>query len=107
MIVDKEKPISPPSDIAHNFTDAIHLDFHRGSTAKAGNVLDGDRVLSFERSGNHSYGGLDLVNPSLNFAHVGERDHEADDPMTAHAEVANVIKENDARRARCINGLAQ
>jgi hypothetical protein len=54
-----------------------------------------------------SYRSLDPVLPGLDPIHKVQRSHETDCPVTAHAEISNVIKEDDAGGAGRIDRVAQ
>ena len=47
------------------------------------------------------------MNPPFNQSQVRERHHQADSPVTAHSEIAGVVEEDDARRARRVDRFAE
>ena len=56
---------------------------------------------------NHPHRSLNPVNPRLNPPHVSQRHRQADRPMPAHVQVADIIEKDHARRTSRVRRLTQ
>ncbi len=92
----EEEPVAAPGDIAGDGSDAGDLDGQVVGLAMAGDVGDGDGTVGVEGGGDGADGGVDAECTGVELVEVGEGDNEADGAVAAHAEVADVVEEEDA-----------
>ena len=71
----------------------------------ARHVGDGHRAVRVQRRGHDADARLDPVLARPDTSEMCERDNEADGSVSAHAEHADVVEEEDARDARLVRGL--
>ena len=60
-----------------------------------------------KRGRDHADGGLDPMVARLDASQISQRDHQADGAVPAHAEVADIVEEDDARGASWVGRFAQ
>ena len=107
MVAHQEKPVASPSHVTTDLAVAGHLHRHVCSQAIAGNVVDRDFTVGMEDGADGSHRSLDAVLSGLNPLHKGERRHQTDGSVPAHAEIADVVKEDHGGGAGGIHGIAQ
>ena len=73
----------------------------------AGDVVDRHRVARSERGLDQADRRVDQVYALADVAQVTERDHYAHQAMAAHAQVADIVEEDHARRAARVRAFAQ
>ena len=105
VVFHQEKPIAAPGDVAGDQPQAGHGNGDGRMGAPGGHVQHGNLAIGVKGGGDGADRGLDFMNPGLNPAGVGEGDHKTDGAVAAHAEITDVIKENDTGGARGILGL--
>ena len=103
----KKEPVASPGDIAADLAIVGHFDFQVRGEAIARNVVHGDFAVRVQNGAHGSDGSLDAVLAGLDAIQKGEGRDEADGAVTTHAEVSNIIKEDDAGGAGGINGIAE
>src|SRR5206468_3480380 len=84
-----------------------HLHCYIRRAAMARDVVDRDLSILVQNRRHHSYRRFNPVLPMLNAVHVCECSDEADGPMSAHPQVADVIEEEDASRTAGIHRLTE
>src|SRR6185369_3966347 len=94
-------------NIAGHGADAGDVDCDGGGAAVTRDVANGDAVGIEEPCLDDAADGVDAAGPVARAAHMGERDDEADGPVAAHIEVADVVEEDDAGIAGRVGGLAE
>src|SRR5579863_3218650 len=107
MIADQKEPISAPCDVAVNRAVAGNFDRDFRLFAVARNVYDGHFPGLVQSCRDEAHGRLDAMVADFNFPKIGKRNNEADGAMNAHPEVADVVKEDDARRIGGVDRLAE
>ena len=60
-----------------------------------------------ERRRNHPHGRLETVLARLEAVQVRQRHDDSDGPVTAHAEIADVVEKDDPRCAGTVHRLAE
>src|ERR1700733_5683204 len=91
----EEEPVTSPCDIAYEEAVAGNVDLHCCSMAEAWDVVYRNASIIVQIGGDVSDRRLQLVHAWSDSAQVGECDHYADGSVTAHAEVADVVEEDD------------
>src|SRR5579863_802637 len=95
----EEEPVAAPRDIALDLAEPLDLDRDRARESMALDILDDGRLVIDKLDADDSDRRLEAMAPSPEAPHMGERDGEADRPVAAHAEIADIVEEDDARRA--------
>src|SRR5215469_12847993 len=106
MLFHEKKPVAAPGHVAAHLAESRNIDRDFPSLAVARNIAHGYFPGLVESCGDDSNRRFYLVFSRLNAAHVRKRNHQADGAVTAHTEIADVIKEDDSCRGRPINGFA-
>src|SRR6185503_14205678 len=96
VVLDEEKQVAAPRNIAGDAAEARHLDAHAFLPPPARHVLDRDLPVSIEKCGHDANRRVDAVLARLDASHVRERDHQADGAVAAHADHADVVEVDDA-----------
>src|SRR5262245_33418320 len=107
MILDQEKPVAAPGDIAMDRTVTLDGDAHGMGMAIARHIPDCYPPIVGQMRGDDTDGGLDAMLAGLDTTHVRQRRNQSDRAMAAHAEVAHIVEEDHARSARRIARSAQ
>ena len=84
-----------------------HLDSECLPGAIAGNVGHRDLAAGMERGGDNSHGSFEAMFARLDAAQARQRDDDSDSAVTAHAKIADVVEEEDARGAGRVCRLAE
>src|SRR5579863_4272142 len=95
----EEEPVAAPRDIALDLAEPLDLDRDRFGEAITLDILDNGCRIVDQFDADDSDRRLEAMAPSPEAPHMGERDGEADRPVAAHAEIADIVEEDDARRA--------
>ena len=77
----------------------------RGAIAIRGHVADGDAIAGVQDEGDGAYRRVEGMLAGLDAAQMRERDGDADGSVSAHAQVAGVVEEDDAGCRRWIDRL--
>ena len=109
VVVDEEEPVAAPGDVADDRAEARRRRPRRPSPAGSSATLSiATRLRPVERRRRRrrpaSRAG---ASPGADPAQVGQRDGHADRAVAAHAEVADVVEEDHAGRARRVGRLAE
>src|SRR5207245_7621928 len=96
----QEEPVASPGHVAGYRAKAIHLHADVLAPSITRHIADGNVPVFMQARRNNTHGRLDSVLTGLDPAEIGEGGHEADGPVAAHAEKADVVEEDDSRRAR-------
>src|SRR5215469_2684307 len=107
MLFHKKKPVAAPGHVASHLAESRDLDRDFPSLAIARNVTHGYFPAWVESCSDDSNRRFYAMFPGSNAAQVRQRNHQADGAMAAHAEIADVVKEDDARGTRAVHGIAQ
>lgn len=107
VLRDEEKPIAAPGDVAGDFAQAGNVHGEILFRAPAWNVGDRDFAVRMQRGGDDTHRGFNPVLAGFDPSEMRERDNEANRPVPAHAEVADVVEEDDAASAGLVLGLDQ
>ncbi|CAM2160551.1 hypothetical protein PT2222_80135 [Paraburkholderia tropica] len=107
VIGDEEEPVAAPRDIAMDAAEARHVDRHVGAVAIRGHVAHGHAAVGVQFGFDIAHRRFDAMHARRDAAHVRERHDQADRAVSAHAEKAHVVEENDARRTGRIVRLAE
>ncbi len=107
VIRHQEKPVSSPRDVAGHGSIARHADGHGPRESETSHVGDRHAPVFVELGGDDADRRFDPVLSGRNAPDARQRDDEPDHAVPAHSEVANVVEEDDARRATRIDGLAE
>src|SRR5271166_5431308 len=99
MLFHQVKPVAAPGDIPVDLPVTWHVDWHGNAGAKARHVFNGDFARWMQRGGDDSDGGFNAMDTGADSAEMRERGNEADGSVTAHADVSDVIEEDDASGA--------
>lgn len=96
LVLDEEKPIAAPGNVAGDGAVARHLDGHGFSIAIRRDIVDRDRAIGIQMQGDRSDRGLDNIRTCGDASHVCESDTEPDRAMNAHVQGAIVVEINHA-----------
>lgn len=107
VIVHEKEPVSSPGYVADDWAVSGYFDLNICGTAMAGNVVDGDVAIGVEGRFDLSYGRFDLVCAWRNALHVGEGGDESDGAVATHAQVADIVEEDDAGGAVAVHRCAE
>ncbi len=99
MLLDEEEPITAPSDIATDDSEARHVDGDGLGVTVRRDVRDGHRTIGVQRRGDRTDRRVDADLPRLDETLMRERHHQPDGPVTAHPERPDIIEENDPEAA--------
>nr|GEU28650.1 HTH-type transcriptional regulator PtxR, putative [Tanacetum cinerariifolium] len=99
MVGSEKEPVAAVSHIARHRAVAGHLHRHRVLGTARGHVGDGDAAVVVQLRFHHAHGRIDAVQSRRDASHECERGHQADGAVAAHAQVADVVKKDDAGHA--------
>jgi hypothetical protein len=105
--VDQEEPIAAPGDIARDDAETLDGDFQAPPMDVARHVLDGGFVAAVKLDRDDSDRRLETVNACPDATHVRESHCSADGAVTAHAEKAGVVEEDEPCGAAWVDRLAK
>src|SRR5437868_14962773 len=91
VLLDEEKAIAAPGDVAGDAAEARHFDGDILLLAPARDVGDGYLPVGGERGTHHADRRIDAMLARLDAAEVRERDHQADRAVAAHADGADAV----------------
>ena len=83
----------------------FHCDF--GSLAKARNIADRHIAALMQPRRHNPDGSFHSVLSGSDPSQVSQRRYQPNRPVSAHSQIADIIKEDHARRARAIKRFAQ
>ncbi len=95
MFAYKEEPVASPGDVAREEAVARNVYLNGCSVAEAWDVVHRDASVIMQVGGDVSDWRLQLVHAWSDPAQVGEGSHYADGSVAAHAEIADVVEEDD------------
>src|SRR5262249_45656219 len=98
-------PVSAPGYVAGDRPRAIDVDGHTSRVTIARDVLHRHPARPLVLEADHTHGRIEPVRAGLNSAEGGQRHGNADRPVAAHAEHADVVEEDDAGDAPGFVGL--
>jgi len=107
VVLDEIEPVSSPGDIACDCAIAGDVDWDGGGGAVAGDVLYRDGAGGVEGGADDADCRFDAVGSGPDSAQMREGDDQSDGAVTAHAEVTDVIEEDDAGDAGGVDGFAE
>src|SRR5579884_3426005 len=96
VIVDQEKPVAAPGDIASDPAVAIHFHHHLPGGPKAGNILHRHLARIVECGFHNAYGRLNPVLAGLDSTQVSQSRHQPDRAVAAHSQISDIVEEDDA-----------
>lgn len=103
----EKKPISTPGDITADRSGTRNFDGERAFGPPAWDVCHRHLAVFVQGGSDNTNGRLDAVPAGMNAAHVGESGNEPNGSMAAHAEVTDVIEEDDTCDAGRIGRFEQ
>src|SRR5271168_347507 len=103
----EEKPIPAPGHVAAHFAVSRYVDCNVGSAAITCDIVDRDLAAFVQNCADCSHRGFYFVFARFYAVHVCQSCHQADGAVTAHAEVADVIKEDDGGGAGGIDRVSE
>ena len=108
MVVDEEKPIATPGDVAVHQPISFNFDRYVCFVSIAGNVLDSNATvrLEFRRDDSNRCFDTNIAVP-LQFAKMKECLGKADRTVNAHSDAADIVEEDDAVVAIFVVRLAE
>jgi hypothetical protein len=96
VLFGEEKPVATPRDITPNGTHAGNLSNKGFFRAPTRNVDDGDFAIFMKGRRDDANRCLDAMLARTNAAHVSESRDQPNGSVTAHAQITDVVEENDA-----------
>src|ERR1700722_12402889 len=94
----EEEPIAAPRDISAHGAKARNLDLNRFGETVALNILDRRRAIVDQFHADHADRGLEAMASGLEPAHMRKRHGKADRAVAAHADISDIVEEDDAGR---------
>src|SRR5579862_5047595 len=107
MVANEEEPVASPGDVTSHLAITRNFNFHIGGEAIARNIIHSDFAARVQDGANGSDWCLDAVLAGLDAIQKGEGRDEANGAVTAHAEIADIVKEDDASCAGGIDRVAK
>src|ERR1017187_1338567 len=107
VVAAEEEPVAAPCDVAIHAANPrrVHGDMH--GAAVTGHVADGDAAIVTELSLDDAGRSFEAAHAATDPPEMGQRHHQPDGAVAAHAEVADVVEEDDAGVAGRVGGLAE
>jgi hypothetical protein len=102
MRLDKEEPVTTPSDIAADDSEAWHIDRDGLGVAVRRDIRDGHGTIGVQRRGDRTDSGIDAHLTWLDESLMGERHHQSDSAVPAHPERPGVVEENHSKPTRWV-----
>jgi hypothetical protein len=102
MRLDEEKPVTTPSDIAADDSEAWHVDRDGLGVAVRRYIRDGHGTIGVQRRGDRTDRGIDADLTRLDETLMGERHHQSDSAVPAHPERPDIVKENYPKPTRWV-----
>src|SRR5208283_5016696 len=107
VVVGEEEPVAAPGHVAVHVAMTGHVNNGVAQQSVRGHVAESHFAVFVEFRGDNADRRLDAMDAGTDAAHPGQRDHQADGPMAAHAQIADVVEEDDAGGAGGVDGHAQ
>src|SRR5579885_1834154 len=98
----QEEPVASPRYISGYLSISRYLHLHVRRLAVTGNVIDRHLAVLVQNRRHHTNRSLALMFARSYVAHVSQCRDQADRAVTAHPQVANVVKEDDSH---CATGI--
>src|SRR5688572_17950007 len=99
MALDQKEPVAAPGDVAAYFADTGYLDYDLLVLPKAGHVGNSDLTVRVQHCVHRTDRRIDFYQTRLHLTRERERRDETDGAVAAHAEIADVVEEDDAETA--------
>ena len=96
MVFDQEEPIAAPGDIAGDRADSRDLDSGRFGFAIAGDIGDRHLSIGVQTGRDYAHGRFNLMVAGTDATQMGQGGDQTNGAMSAHAEIADVVEEDDA-----------
>lgn len=105
LLIDQEKPIPTPSDVAVN--DAVFRNLHRHVCRKpiARDIRNLNRSVFIQCRHDNSHGGVDAVRARSDFPHVRKGHGEADGAVDTHVQRGEIVEKNHSTDAVGFTGF--
>src|SRR5580700_2331859 len=103
----EEEPVAAPGDIAGDDSDTINFNGDRFRKPIAFDILDHRLVLAYQIDGNDSDRRIEAMVAKIDATEMRKRDRGANRRMSAHAEITDIVEENQAGGAVWFFGLTQ
>ena len=99
VIFHKEKPVATPRDIPGHFPQTGHTHSKILFLMPSRNVGDRNLAVGVQLGGDDTDRRLDTMSAGLDSSQVRQRGNQSDGAVAAHAQEADVVEKNHARRA--------
>src|ERR1700761_6957170 len=103
----EEKPVSAPCNVAYHSAMPWHFDGDMLQMAITWNIFYPNAAIAVQSCADHAHGGFNLVRSRPNASEMGESCHYADGAMPAHAQISNIVEEDDSGCVAAIGGFPQ
>ena len=100
--VDEKEPVAAPGNISDNATIFSDRYLHGRAMPIAWHIGDRYFTVWVQLCRDHPHRRLDSVRSRVQSPEISKRGHEADGPVTAHAEVSHVVEKDDSSGTRWI-----
>jgi hypothetical protein len=107
MFTHEEKPVAAPGHITGNFADAGNVHDRSLCLAIAGHIGNRNLAAGVQCGRDNANGRFNPVLTGFYFSEMRQRNNQANGPVAAHGQTADVVEENDASPARFIRRLNQ
>lgn len=107
LVLDEEKPIPSPGDVATHGAPAGDIDRDGSGFAVARDIRDFHGAIIAQGCHDDPDGGVDPVCADADFPQMRERHGEADGAVNTHVEGGEVVEKNHAARAVRLVGFAE
>src|SRR5215470_4440732 len=107
MLVNQEEPVSSPRHVTSHFSITRNSNGHVSSATIARHIVHGHFARLMQNRTHHTNGSLDPMFPGSDAIQVVESGDQTDRSVAAHAEIANVVKEDHAGSRGTIHRFAE
>src|SRR5579864_8987330 len=107
MVAYQKEPIPSPSHVAVDIPIIRNCYLHVRRTAVTGDIIYRDFATLVQYRRHYTDRRLDLMGAGSNPVHIRQRCDQPDSSMSAHAEVADIIKKDDAGGAFRVGRFAE
>src|SRR5213080_895465 len=97
MLANQKKPITAVSDVTNHAPKAFDINVHIFGKSITWDIRDAYHAVFLQPGFDRACGRFDPVSSPRNAAQVFESFDKSNRPVSAHAEIADIVKKYDAR----------
>src|ERR1700691_2220309 len=107
MVTHEEEPVSSPRNVTVHLAVTRHLHCNMRGAAITCDVVDRNFTTIVQNRTHHSDRRLDSMVTAPNFTHISQGGNQPNRSVTAHPQIADVVKKYDAGGRSNLYGIAQ